>query len=239
MLQRANAQPGPFKNAHAHNDYEHSKPLFDALRQGFMSVEADIHLTADNKLLVGHNSVRGDSPSLEKLYLRPLDSLLSIHSRIQPGTEFPFTLMIDLKTEGHQATTALRKLLLKYPSLQTGEVRIVLSGNVPKDELLAGSDNQLLIDGRPTDLGKGIAAARMPWISDRFSNWAGIAGGEVTARGIASIRELADRVHGEGKLLRLWAIPDQPSCWRQLLEAGVDLINTDRLTELQGFLSRR
>src|SRR5436190_1820266 len=31
-------------NAHAHNDYLHTRPLLDALDQGFCSVEADIHL---------------------------------------------------------------------------------------------------------------------------------------------------------------------------------------------------
>src|SRR5262249_1980163 len=34
--------PTPLIHAHAHNDYEHTRPLFDALDQGFCSVEADI-----------------------------------------------------------------------------------------------------------------------------------------------------------------------------------------------------
>ena len=32
------------ERAHAHNDYEHPRPLFDALDHGFKSVEADIWL---------------------------------------------------------------------------------------------------------------------------------------------------------------------------------------------------
>jgi hypothetical protein len=44
----------PLVNAHAHNDYEHDRPLFDALDHGFCSVEADIHLV-DGQLLVAHN----------------------------------------------------------------------------------------------------------------------------------------------------------------------------------------
>jgi hypothetical protein len=43
----------PLANAHAHNDYEHKRPLFDALDNGFTSVEADVFLV-DGKLLVGH-----------------------------------------------------------------------------------------------------------------------------------------------------------------------------------------
>ena len=41
-------------NAHAHNDYEHTHPLADALEQGFCSIEADIHLV-NGKLLVAHD----------------------------------------------------------------------------------------------------------------------------------------------------------------------------------------
>src|SRR4051794_13026225 len=62
----------PLKNAHAHNDYLHTRPLFDALDQGFCSVEADVFLM-DGKLLVGHTvfELKPDR-TLESLYLDPL-----------------------------------------------------------------------------------------------------------------------------------------------------------------------
>src|SRR6266571_3355435 len=44
------ADPMPLIHAHAHNDYEHARPLFDALDRGFCSVEADIYLV-DGQLL--------------------------------------------------------------------------------------------------------------------------------------------------------------------------------------------
>src|SRR5262249_11249891 len=57
---------------HAHNDYEHPRPLFDALDHGFRSVEADIFLV-DGKLLVGHAQADlKPERTLEKLYLDPL-----------------------------------------------------------------------------------------------------------------------------------------------------------------------
>src|SRR5262245_51794473 len=58
--------------AHAHNDYEHARPLLDALEQNFDSVEADVHLV-DGQLLVAHDrkDARADR-TLEKLYLDPL-----------------------------------------------------------------------------------------------------------------------------------------------------------------------
>src|SRR5271154_2391532 len=62
----------PLRHTHAHNDYEHTRPLFDALDQGFTSVEADIYLV-DGQLLVGHTrSSLKPERTLEKLYLDPL-----------------------------------------------------------------------------------------------------------------------------------------------------------------------
>ena len=42
----------PLFQAHAHNDYEHARPLHDALEHGFWSVEADIYLV-DGELFQG------------------------------------------------------------------------------------------------------------------------------------------------------------------------------------------
>ena len=47
------AQSTPLLNAFAHNDYCHKHPLYDALENGFTSIEADIFLK-DGKLIVAH-----------------------------------------------------------------------------------------------------------------------------------------------------------------------------------------
>jgi hypothetical protein len=39
--------------------------------------------------------------------------------------------------------------------------------------------------------------------------------------------------------LRLWGTPDAPAMWKELRDAGVDLINTDKLPELRSFLMPR
>jgi hypothetical protein len=51
------AAPVPLTRAHAHNDYLHARPLFDALDHGFCSVEADVWLV-DGKLLVAQRFLR-------------------------------------------------------------------------------------------------------------------------------------------------------------------------------------
>ena len=64
---------------HAHNDYEHTFPLFEALSYGFVSVEADIWLYPEDgeNLRVAHDPVEDPTtlPTLEELYLDPLQAL--------------------------------------------------------------------------------------------------------------------------------------------------------------------
>jgi len=84
------AEPKPLVNAHAHNDYEHARPLLDALDRGFCSVEADVWLV-DGQLLVAHD--RGKAKpgrTLQALYLDPLrarDDFKKFLSELEEGAE--------------------------------------------------------------------------------------------------------------------------------------------------------
>lgn len=229
-------------NAHAHNDYEHDRPLLDALHNGFTSVEADVHLIG-GKLYVSHNRPKPSAAiTLEALYLKPLDSIGRLRGSIYEGHDEPLTLLVDIKTN---ATTTMKKLMeeiQQHPSLfPPGNpqrlVRVVISGN--RDYGILMNTDLFLIDGRPDDLGKGIPSARMPLISDHFGNWMHWTGkGKPDEADLQRLKNLADRVHGEKKKLRLWGIPDREESWQVLLDAGVDLINTDRLEALNQFLTR-
>src|SRR5258708_22839685 len=92
---KLSAQPVPLTRVHAHNDYEHKRPLLDALDHGFCSVEADIYLV-DGQLLVAH--MRKDvkpTRTLEKLYLEPLrERVKQNHGHVYPGGP-EVTLLID------------------------------------------------------------------------------------------------------------------------------------------------
>lgn len=236
----------PHRNAHSHNDYLQVHPLIDALRNGFISVEADAHLKK-GRLLVAHQHASDQSPSLEELYFAPLDSIITINNgqvypTINPHSG-PFYLMIDVKTEANTTYYAIKTLLLKYPALRKprGPVMILLSGNraaiqiIQKDTAIG-----IGIDGRPDDVGKGFSAGLMPVVSDHYKNWSHWNGKSApTNEDLADIKALAIRVHAEGKKLRLWAIPDNENVWGALLDAGVDFINTDHLEALNIFLKSR
>jgi hypothetical protein len=242
LLSPLYASTQPFSHAHAHNDYEHDHPLFDALHYGFTSVEADIYLV-DGKLLVSHTRPIFRARTLDQLYLSPLDSIIRTnHGKVYTGYDGPFYLMIDIKSDGQAVYPVLKEALAHYTALfhshnSTGPVIIFLSGNRPKESVLKDRDAPVALDGRPEDVGKGYTVAVMPVISDtygKWSTWNGI--GRPAPEALQRIRTLAMRVHAEGKKLRLWAIPDNPVAWSELLGAGVDLINTDNLKELNQFL---
>src|SRR5262245_24909461 len=81
----------------AHNDYEHKRPLLDALELGFCAVEADIFLI-EGQILVGHDAKDLTSErSLTRLYLDPLGRRVRENrGRVHPrGPEF--LLLIDIK----------------------------------------------------------------------------------------------------------------------------------------------
>src|SRR5438128_9965118 len=89
----------PLKQAHAHNDYEHKRPLFDALDNGFCSVEADVFLEA-GALLVGH--ARADlrpGRTLEKLYLDPLRERVKANAGRVYKNGPAIWLLVDVKSE--------------------------------------------------------------------------------------------------------------------------------------------
>ncbi|MEU6645300.1 hypothetical protein ABZ863_22450 [Saccharomonospora sp. NPDC046836] len=101
----------PLAQAHAHNDYEHPRPLLDALAAGFTSVESDIYLV-DGQLLVGHDPQDLTAErTLEALYLEPLRArVLATHGRVYQRPA-DFQLLVDIKTEANSTYAALEQRL--------------------------------------------------------------------------------------------------------------------------------
>lgn len=242
----------PLPRAHAHNDYEHARPLFDALDHGFTSVEADIWLV-DGELLVGHD-LEDLQPgrTLQRLYLDPLaERVRANHGRLYPGSRQQLQLLIDIKNTGAETYTALDRVLRDYRLMLTtyvrghvrrGAITAVVSGDRPR-ELMAGQRvRYAFYDGRMSDLGVGVPASFMPLVSDNWTNvftWQGV--GEMPAAERDRLRLIVRTAHRDGQRVRFWATPDLPgpereAIWRELVAADVDHINTDDLAGLAGFL---
>ena len=202
-------------NAFSHNDYERPRPLFDALSFRFNCVEADLWLI-DGELYVSHDSVAPDPDiTFEKLYLLPLvERIKNNNGKVYPGSDRPFYLMVDCKTDGEAMYPVLKKKLEPYESLFCHE----------KDGEL--QESAILIE----DLGKGIPAVLMPVVSDNYSKYIGWKGqGEIPAEKLEKMRGYIRQTHAEGKQFRWWGAPDTPLFKKFFIQEGVDLIGTDDL----------
>ncbi len=240
------AEPKPLPRAHAHNDYEHARPLFDAIDRGFCNIEADVYLI-DGQLLVAHDrkDVKPDR-TLTSLYLEPLRRQVRQNGgrvfRNGPG----IVLLVDVKSEASATYAVLHTELAKFAEMLTtfgaseskpGAVTVIVSGNRAPKDMLAQPVRYAAIDGRKDDLELNSAASLVPWVSENWKkiftwDWQG----EMPPAESAALKQWVDRAHAQGRKVRFWNTPDRADAWRILTAAGVDVIGTDDLEGLQRFL---
>jgi hypothetical protein len=182
-LERAHAHNG--SGPHAHNDYEHDRPLYDnTLDSGFKSVEADVWLI-DGELVVSHDDPRPPTTAqpkgtLESLYLKPLRKRVRANGgNVYAGDRDYFTLIIDIKSEAEPTYRALYRELKKHQRILTtfkrgdvenGAVTAIVSGNRPRETMEGQRTRYAAYDGRiPDDLGNSLQAF-MPLVSQNSTS---------------------------------------------------------------------
>ena len=247
----------PILSGHSHNDYGRPTPLWDALSLGFISIEVDVHLV-EGALLVGHDEEDLDpSKSLQSLYLDPLRDHVRAHDGwVYPG-EHSLDLLIDIKSDAGSTYEALRGVLAQYSELLTTysgtevhrrAISVIVSGNRPRDSMMAEPVRLASYDGRIEDLED--PAVRLPAnfvsiISDNWEDhfsWSGL--GELSDRDSRRLAKILETAHRSGYRVRFWNIPapdrrPMAEVWGRLLDAGVDLLSIDDVSAYRDFLARR
>lgn len=228
-------------NAHSHNDYEKPRPFFAAYDQQFGSIEADIFLK-DNQLYVAHTAAElATAKTLEDLYLKPLATAIKKNKGLAYADKArTLQLMIDIKTD---ATTTLNKLieqLKKYPSITAcPTLKITISGNRPDPSVFAALPNFINFDGQFTVSYPETALQKVVMFSDNFksySKWNGI--GKIPETDSILVADAINRAHALYKTVRFWNAPDTEDAWQFFMHAGVDYINTDRITDISDYLEK-
>ena len=242
------AQPVPLLRAHAHNDYEHDRPLLEALERGFSSIEVDIFLV-ENELLVAHDLEDVDtSRTIEGMYLEPLRAHVTANDGIVYPNTPPLILLIDIKSDPTSTYLALHNVLESFGDILTkfdgdqmiaGAVTAIISGNRPRELMKSQPVRWAAYDGRLNDLGTGTpeSVSFIPLISSNWnaiSSWYGV--GEISEEDYKKLIETVDLAHKEGRIIRFWATSNNPIVWDTLYKAGVDLLNADDLEGLQRLL---
>ncbi len=222
----------------AHNDYEKARPLHGAYQLQVDYIEVDIFLEG-NALLVAHTKQELNvAHTLDSLYLTPLQHYVNQHpGYVYDDTTKSLALVIDLKTGGKTADVLVAKLK-EYPGLlQAKQFQVVISGAVPDRAGWSELPDFLRIDGRPGIVYTAEQLKRIALISSAFPvPWNGRDALRAEAR--ALLIGIREEVHGKGKPLRFWAAPDREETWKELIELGITVINTDDPSALNSFLSR-
>lgn len=220
----------PLSKAHAHNDYEHDRPFFEAFQLGFGSIEADVY-AVNGQLLVGHERNQLSlNRNLKDLYIDPIIRVLKANK------EGNFhQLLIDSKTSADSTLPLIIAALKPYAELiQQKGFRIVISGNRPKPAQYIESPAWITFDGRsderfPTNKVMLESESMM-----KFGFWAGQ--GPIPAGLKEKLKNYVEQVHANGRKVRLWATPDSLLGYQALLDIGVDYIGTDKLSLLADYM---
>jgi len=229
---------------HAHNDYEHARPLQDALDHQFYSVEADVWFDS-GALTVSHLGF-GSKGSLRALYLDPLQAAVDANGGSVHGDGVPFTLWVDLKENKEGFTAALNTLFNMYPMLTSveggtihpGAVTIALTGDRTAKEAFVTEFTTRRALRDSNDYTPEDPAADSAWRFyaldwRKYLGWNGE--GALPPDDETRLRCIVQNAHADGRQLRFYSAPDRQEVWEAGLAHGVDFIHTDKLAELDAF----
>jgi hypothetical protein len=229
-------------NAHSHNDYEQPVPFHDAYNAGFGSIEADIFLVAGSEeLLVAHTTeeLRTKKRRLDSLYLLPLvNCIRKNHGSVYPDKSKKLQILVDVKTTAVPTIARLVETIRRYPELtNTPSLQFTISGNRPDPGVFASYPPFITFDGELQITYSSQALSRVTLMSadlKKYTLWNGY--GPVPAQDSVVIKMNIDKCHALHKPIRFWDAPDHPEAWNWLMAAGVDFINTDKISTLAEFL---
>jgi len=241
------AQNISLSHGFSHNDYWHRRPLYDALDKGYVNIEADVYLRKGQLIVAHFLPVLKRKKTLEQLYLKPLmEGIMGTNKEI-PGTLPPVTLMIDIKSDADKTYAELGHLLQKYRSILSGyengkmirrQVTVVITGHKPYRLMKAQACRFAFIDEDLMKVDQDMQLEGMYQTASckysRLMSWGG--DGEIPHEEKKRLTAYVAAAHQYGKKVRLWKSPENERVWAELLACGVDLINTDKLTELRDFL---
>ena len=231
----------PTLPAYAHNDYENTRPLHQALALGYRGVEVDLVLR-NGELRAAHSGAESKGGrTLETMYLRPLRAILHQCGRVLNPTT-ALLLNLELKERSRAAYDSLLALLARYsdlfeehPPQSMAAVEIVLVGWSPPDhkartviERRLRSQYRIttLTSTSAPDLSESVRLVSLDY--GKTIGWSGR--GPVPQRAGTWLSRVRD-VKGTSRryLARAYNAPANPPVYRLLLDGGIDLIGTENL----------
>ena len=109
----------------------------------------------------------------------------------------------------------------KVEEKDNAPVKVLLSGNMPREQGCSGKSNLLRLDGKEVDLGKAEQAGIFPWVSELLSknfSWKG--NGPISESEKAKVKTMALKAASANQQLRFWGPLDLPECQKIQAESG-------------------
>jgi alkaline phosphatase len=220
---------------HAHNDYEKSLPLFNALNSRVYSIEADVFLRGGD-LLVAHSADQlANAKSLKESYIQPLVGLFKKYrGQVSGDTGYKVALMIDIKQGGEEAIRALCRMVEPNRSVfdrsrNPHAIQVIISGDRGNIKNWISFPSYIYFDGRPADLYDEETMKRIACISDAYASY---------AENKEKVQAVLQKVNEWGKPFRFWGTPDNEFYWKYFRDAGVHIINTDKPDVCRSFFEK-
>lgn len=223
-------------NAHAHNDYLNKQPFYTAYHNGFGSIEADV-FPVNGVLHVAHHKAEiKPGITLAALYITPLLEQLPLDKSRR------LILLVDIK-ENYALCLSLLKVeiqpLLPYLSTpaKLNQLTIVISGSRPPPAEYRNYpdyihfDDDLKLKHEASEWNR-VHLVSLPF--NKITTWKGE--NKLGKRDRKRLSHIIDSTHATGKPIRFWAAPDTPQSWKWQKKLNVDLIGTDKITELAAYL---
>ena len=228
---------------HSHNDYTHEHPLFDALRYGYKSIEIDVWLH-NGKLIVDHDGIGLDSKKdIEEQYLLPIiERIREHHGSVYDGDSTPTIFMVEFKNDAEACYAVLRALIEKHKALfcdrmgRGGPIKLLITGHRPWQSLLKGKELYITADGDIRQSADSIPRYILERVSDPYAShftWKGH--GAMPKAQKEKLAAMVKLAHDHGRQIRFYALPQDENVWREMLDAGVDWINVDKLERFAEF----
>jgi glycerophosphoryl diester phosphodiesterase len=221
---------------HSHNDYAQPLPFYNAFKAGADAIEADVYLR-NGVLMVAHNPADiKPELTLKAMYLEPLQKELGK----RPGA---LNLLIDLK---ERYTTLLpqliRELVPLLPFITAGNnspLIIIITGNRPPPAEYNNYPAYILFDDDlqlPHTTGQWKRVAQVSLNFENYSKWKGE--GALPLPDERLLKAVINSVHAAGKKIRFWGAPDNAAGWQKLMALNADILCTDKIDELAGFIHK-
>ncbi|HWG99141.1 MAG TPA: hypothetical protein VNV66_07410 [Pilimelia sp.] len=236
-----------------HDPRRGADQLGRAVRRGAVGVHLPVWADHHGGLFVGTPGSRPLGRTVRAAVLEPLlRRIAAVGGRVQPDTDAPFELLLELPGDPAEPAAAARAYRLLAAQLQDhaailtrwtgrelvpGPVTVTLIGALsPRSLLDAAQPRCAFASGTFDDLGAGPAPPHLaPLVGEQWSWRFGWDGREpIPPEERHLLAALVAQAHAEGRRVCFFGVPERPrrvraAFWSELTAAGVDVVGVRRV----------